>query len=215
VSTLLNRNHALFATAALAVFSLVECLHAQAPNPAGANATKYGIAVVDIRYIFKNHGRLNATIETLKKEMQSVDAEVKAERAKIVQTEQQRNTFNVGSAEYKKLDEDLARMMADFQLKTGKLQKEFMERETKIYYQTYLEVVDAVNVYAKRHNIGLVLRFNGEPADPNRRDEVMRDVNRDVVMQDQIDITPDVLLLLNRDQQTRTTAQPGSQIPPR
>ena len=91
--------------------------------------------------------------------------------------------------------------MAEFNLKMGKLRKEFLEREAKVYYQTYLEVVDAVKYYAKRQNIGLVLRFNGEPVDPNRRDDVLREINKPVVVQDQIDITPDVLALINRDQQ--------------
>ena len=91
------------------------------------------------------------------------------------------------------MDEDIARQMAEFNLKMGKLRKEFLEREAKVYYQTYLEVVDAVKYYAKRQNIGLVLRFNGEPVDPNRRDDVLREINKPVVVQDQIDITPDVL----------------------
>jgi Skp family chaperone for outer membrane proteins len=96
----------------------------------------------------------------------------------------------------------------------GKLRKEFLEREAKVYYQTYLEVVDAVKYYAKRQNIGLVLRFNGEPVDPNRRDDVLREINKPVVVQDQIDITPDVLALLNRDQSgTQATRPVQSQIP--
>jgi hypothetical protein len=98
-----------------------------------------------------------------------------------------------------------------------------MEREAKVYYQTYLEVVEAVNYFAKRQGIGLVLRFSGEPIDPNRRDDVLREINKPVVMQDSIDITLEVLVLLNRDQQSpqqqlptsqaRQPAQPGSQIP--
>lgn len=185
----------------------------QAPNPAGANASKYGIAVVDIPYIFKNYERFKSTSEGMKNEMETIDADVKAERSRIAATEQERNKYNVGTAEYKKYDEEMARMMAEFQLKTSKLQKDFMERQAKLYYQTYLEVVDAVNVYAKSHNIGVVLRFNGEPVDPNRREDVMRDINKQVVIQDRIDITPDVLMLLNRDSAPRTTQQPGSQIP--
>ncbi len=74
--------------------------------------------------------------------------------------------------------------MAEFKLKMGKLRKDFLEREAKVYYQTYLEVVDAVKYYAKRQNIGLVLRFNGEPVDPNRREDVLREINKPVVMQD-------------------------------
>ncbi len=201
--------------AALSVAVSNHGVQAQAPNPAGANATKYGIAVVDISYIFKKHERFRASMESMKKEMETIEGQLKADREKIAQAEQQRNTYNVGTAEYKRLDEEVARMMADFQLKMGRLRKEFLEREAKVYYQTYLEVVDAVNMYAKRQNIGLVLRFNGEPVDPNRREDVLREINKPVVAQDQVDITPDVLILLNRDQQATRPAQPGSQLPPR
>jgi Skp family chaperone for outer membrane proteins len=180
-------------------------------------------------YIFKNYTRFRATSDAMKKEMETIDANVKAERASIAAAEQERNKYNVGTAEYKKADEELARMMAEFQLKTSKLQKDFMERQAKLYYQTYLEVVDAVKVYATSHNIGMVMRFNGEGVDPNNREQVMRDINKQVVVQNNIDITPDVLTLLNRDtQQTQRPAglngavprtgaqtQPGSQLPPR
>jgi hypothetical protein len=106
----------------------------------------------------------------------------------------------------------------------GKLRKDFLEREAKVYYDTYADVVRVVTYYAQRQKIGLVLRFNGEPVDPNRREDVLREINKPVVVQDQIDITPDVLALLNREQQAaprqQTPAsqavrpvQPGSQIP--
>ena len=190
-------------------------------NPAGANASKYSVAVVDISYVFKKHERFKTTMDNMKKEMDGIEAELKADREKIAQKEQQRNTYNAGSNEYKQLDEQIAREMADFNLKMGKLRKDFLEKESKVYYQTYLEVVDAVNYYAKRQNIGLVLRFNGEPVDPNSRDSVLREINKPVVVQDHIDITPDIIALLNREQQggaagaaqPNTARAPGSQIP--
>jgi Skp family chaperone for outer membrane proteins len=230
VLTLLNRQISCISLCAAAAALLLTAAAAsaqQAANPAGANASKFGIAVVDIPYIFKNYAQFRSTSEAMKKEMETIDANVKTERANIAQAEQQRNAFNVGSAEYKKADEELARMMAEFQLKTSKLQKDFMERQAKLYYQTYLQVVEAVNVYAKSHNIALVMRFNGEPVDPLKREEMMRDINKQVVVQNQIDITPDVLTLLNREspQQTQQrpagvggvprTAQPGTQLQPR
>jgi Skp family chaperone for outer membrane proteins len=205
-------------------------LYAQAPNPAGANASKYNIAVVDISYIFKKHERFKATMEAMKKEMEGIETDLQADREKIAQQEQQRNQFNAGAAEYKQLDETIARQMAEFNLKMGRLRKDFLEREAKVYYQTYLEVVDAVKYYAKRQNIGMVLRFNGEQVDPTRREDVLREINKPVVVQDQIDITPDILVLLNRDQagaapagvpgaapgtlpSAARPAAPGSQIP--
>jgi Skp family chaperone for outer membrane proteins len=221
-----SRKYVLTTAIAVVALSTYGFLQAQqAPNPAGANASKYSVAVVDISYIFKKHERFKTTMDNMKKEMDGIEAELKADREKIAQKEQQRNTFNAGSNEYKQLDETIAREMAEFNLKMGKLRKDFLEKESKVYYQTYLEVVDAVKYYAKRQNIGLVLRFNGEPVDANRRDDVLREINKPVVVQDQIDITPDIIALLNRDQQgggaaaaqpgptaTRPAAQ-GSQIP--
>lgn len=228
MKTLLNRSaivirkKAVLAMAAAAALVTVGYLYAQAPASFGANASKYHIAVVDISYLFKNHERFKATMESMKKEMETIETELKADREKIALQEQERNRLQVGSADYKKMDEEIARKMADFNLKMGKLRKDFLEREAKVYYQTYLEVVDAVKYYAQRQQIGLVLRFNGEPVDPNRRDDVLREINKPVVVQDQIDITPDVLALINRDQQARPAgsqarqpAATGSQLPTR
>jgi Skp family chaperone for outer membrane proteins len=234
VKSLITRNRtrtnlligALAAAVALSMFSFAS---AQAVNPASANAAKYNIAVVDISYIFKNHKRFKTAMDSMKKEMEGIEGELKGDREKIAALEQERNTFGAGTAEYKQRDEEVARQMAEFNLKMGKLRKDFLEREAKVYYQTYLEVVDAVKYYAKRQQIGLVLRFNGEAVDPNRRDDVLREINKPVVVQDQIDITPDILALLNRDQQGAPGANPStpqnpqtarpagapSQLPPR
>jgi Skp family chaperone for outer membrane proteins len=186
------------------------------------------MAVVDISYIFKNHLRFKNAMEAMKGEMQGIETELKADREKIAALENQRGTLQAGSADYKKIDEEVARQMAEFNLKMGRLRKDFLEREAKVYYQTYLEVVDAIKYYAQRQNIGLVLRFNGDPIDPNRREDVLREINKPVVVQDQIDITGDILVLLNRDQpQQAPPSVPGvgrpdtagrqmnSQLPPK
>ena len=61
--------------------------------------------------------------------------------------------------------------------------------------------------------LGLCCGFNGEKPNPNRRDDVLRSINKPVVFQNNIDITPDVLSLLNRD--TREIARPDSKQIPR
>ena len=197
-----------FTAAAAAVLTL-GVVSSEAQNPAGANASKHGVAVVDISYIFKKDDHFRATMDAMKKEMEQTEADLKADRDKIAQKEEQRNAYNAGSPEYKQLDEQLARDMSEFNLKMTKLRKDFLEREAKVYYTTYVEVSKAVEYYAQHHDIGLVIRFNGEPVDPNKRDDVLREINKPVVFENQIDITPDVLALLNRDAAT-TAARPGA-----
>lgn len=191
---------------------------AQAQNTYGANAQKYHIAVVDVSYVFKNHRRHQQMIESMKTEMTNTEAELKTDSEKIRQMEEQRNTFQVGSKEYKDLDEELARNVAEFKLKMDRLRKGFMEREAAMYYQVYGEVSSIIQQYARSHDIGLVIRYNGDKADPNRREDVLREINKTVVFQNQIDITPDILALVNRDAgpaapQIGRPLQPGSSIP--
>jgi len=179
------------------ICSQVARIEAQQVSP-GANASRYGIAVVDISYIFKNYPSFTASIEALKKEMEAADGQLKADRDRLAQMEEQRNTLKPGTADFKRLDEELARQKADFSIKQGTIRRDFLEREAKIYYQTYTQVSYAVNQFASGNNIGMVLRFNGDQIDPAQREDVMRAIMQPIVYQNNIDITPDVLAVLNR-----------------
>lgn len=169
-----------------------------APQSFSANAGRFGIAVVDISYVFKNYAAFNAAIENLKKEMEAADSSLKADRDRLVAMEQQRDTLKPGTAEFKQLDEELARQKAEFSIRQGTIRRDFLEREAKIYYETYQQVAAAVNFYARQNNIGMVLRFNGDQIDPQQRDDVMRLIMQPIVFQNNVDITPDVLQLLAR-----------------
>jgi len=151
----------------------------------------------------------------MKKDMEGIETNLKAKRDQVAKIEEERNKFNPGVEQYKQLDAQLARQMAEFNLEMTGLRKDFLDREAKEYYKTYLEVVDAVGMYAQQRNIGLVIRFNGDPVDPNRREDVLREINKPVVFQNRIDITPEVLQLLNRDTVARAPGapQPGGMQP--
>ncbi|MEX2168013.1 MAG: OmpH family outer membrane protein [Pirellulales bacterium] len=184
----------------------------QAQNPAGANAPKHGIAVVDVGYIFKEHGRFRATMDGMKKEMESIEEQLKTERARVEQKEKLRDGFNPGTPEFKQADEEVTRMKADFNVHMTNLRKDFLDREATTYFETYTEVNNAVTYYCQRNNIVLVLRFNGEPVNPTRRENVLQEINKPIVYQNNIDITPDILAILNRNPPAGG-AQPGVTAP--
>lgn len=198
----------LAAAAALAV-ALVPSAYAQ--SPASANAQKFGVAVIDINYVFKNHQKFRAAMDGMKGDFTAVDAELKGEQQKIVDAEQQLQTFKPGSPEFEQLDGQLLQMKAALQIQVTQKRKSLVEQEAKIYYETYVEVSKAIEYYAQRQGLGLVLRFNGDEADPNNRDSILRAINKAVHYQNQVDITPDVLALLNRAGQA-TAAQPAAGI---
>ncbi|MCH2114319.1 MAG: OmpH family outer membrane protein [Pirellulales bacterium] len=169
------------------------------PASPSANASRFGIGVVDVSYVFKKYSRFTTAMDGMKKEMQKAEAELKGERDGIQAKEEEAKRFNESAPEFIKLEEETVRLKADFNIKAGRIRKEFLEREAKVYYQTYMEVIQVVQSYAQQRELGLVLRFNGDPIDPNRREAILQGINKVVVHQNGIDITPDVLALLNRD----------------
>lgn len=201
--------------AGMVVFSS-QAVHAQQPrgpvtSPAGApaaggaapahgqNASRFGVAVVDVTYIFKNYKRFNAMMEQMKQDVESTERTL-AEERKLINDEVEalNSKFQAGTPEFEREDDRITERKTKFNLKMTRQRKDFLEREAKIYYQAHLEVNDAVKYYALRHNLGLVLRFNGDPVDPNNRQDVLRAINNPVVFQNGIDITPSVLSDLDR-----------------
>ncbi len=187
----------LFVCVSVLLSSLCSMASAQQTGPS-ANAPRYGYAVVDITYIFKNFTKFNQQMEQMKTAMEQADAQLKADRDTVASKEEMRQQYNPGSPEFKTVDEEVARLKAEFQLKAGKIRRDFMEREAAVYYNTFMEVSNAVQYYAQQHNIGMVLRFNGDSIDPNNREDILKAINKPVVFQNNVDITPDVLALLNR-----------------
>lgn len=197
----------LFVCVSLCAVSFSTVASAQQQQGPSANAPRYGYGVVDITYIFKNYARFNQQMEGMKSAMESADSQLKQDRDTVASKEQMREQYNPGSPEFKQVDEEIARLKAEFQLKAGKIRRDFMEKEAQVYYNTFLEVTNAVQYYAQQHNIGMVLRFNGDSIDPNNREDILRAINKPVVFQNNVDITPDVLALLNRG------GTPGQQPP--
>ncbi len=189
-----------FVVALLVVGPLLNSVAAQ--QTTGANASRFGVAVVDISYIFKhvfqNLPRFKGQMDALQAEVKAVEDKLQAGRLQIAQSEERLKTFKPGSTEFKELDEKVSRDKAIFNLDTTKQRKDFMERESKIYHQTYVEVSVAIKYYSERNNIGLVLRFNGDPGDDLQRENVMRQLSKPVVFQNGIDITGEILRMLTQ-----------------
>jgi len=184
---------------------------ADAQHPEAANAPKYGVAVVDISYIFKEHKNFIATMEQMKSEMQGLEQKLKAKRDAIAKLQEDRDLREPGSEDFKRLDDQLATEKAKFNLEMDRLRKDLMERESKVYFNTYQQVVYAIGNYAKQRNIGLVLRFNGDKPDPNDRNAILREINKPVVFENNVDITRDILAIVNGGAATEVGRNPAGQ----
>ncbi|TWT36245.1 Outer membrane protein (OmpH-like) [Posidoniimonas corsicana] len=179
-----------------AIAALLFAAPAFAQNQAGINAPKYGFAVVDVNYVFKNHPQFREKLEGMQGEVQQIEQQLKGKAQGLMTLEQKRNSFKPGSDEFKKADEELATGKASFELEKNRLQKGFLEKEAKAYYEAYGQVQAEINRYAKHYKIGIVFRFNGEEPDPAIRQQILAGINKPVQYQDSVDITPDIIAMV-------------------
>ena len=169
-----------------------------AANPAYGQTGGTAVAVIDVPYIFKNHVRFQQQIEDIKKDIDAYKEVVTQQQTQLRTESEKLNQFKPGTREYKDAEENIARMRVEFQLDSAKRQKEFMEREAKIYFNVYKEVEAAVADFATRNRVGLVLRYSAEDMDPSKRESIMQGINRFVIYQNRLNITDLILDTLNR-----------------
>ncbi len=168
------------------------------------------IAVIDISYVFKNHARFKQTMEDMKKDVEAFEAELKQNGAQLQKYQEQLREHHAGSPEYKRIAEQIAGFQGQVQAKTQLKRNEFLQKEARIYYNVYKEILDEVAFFAQRHGIELVVRFNSEPIDPENRKSVLEGVNRAVVFQRHLNITFDILERLNGPRMTNDADQSGT-----
>lgn len=187
-------------TCFLAVATLAISL---APGLALAQQQAIGnIAIIDLSYIFKNHNRFKAMTEAMRNDVLRAEENLKGQRTQIESLTKRLNDLGnelrKDSPEYKQLDADLTRKKIDLTTQVSQQKKEFLEKEAKIYYSVYQEVLDEVQYFCERNRISLVLRFNGDPVSDGDPQEILKQLNKQIVYSNKnIDITPIILNSLN------------------
>jgi Skp family chaperone for outer membrane proteins len=201
------------------------CLTTQAVGQAPARAPAappmagQSIALLDVTYIFKNHPRFKGMMEEMRADVQRAENAVKVEREQIAkEAEDLQATFRKGTPDYKAAEEKLANRQAQLAVNVNRQKSDFLQREAKIYNAVYQEIWQVTDYYCKQNGIGMVMKFNGDPADVDRPDTVLAKINQQVVWyQERMDITPVILKELSRAPAANPNAasRPGVQLPPR
>ena len=167
------------------------------------------VAVIDVGYVFKNHAHFKQLMDRMKDEVMAAENSLKAERDRVNGMVEQLKGFNVGTPEYKKLEAEIAKAQGDFNVNAQLQKKDFMDREAKVYLQVYGEIEKAVEQFAKQHRIAVVHRFDGESIDSSDRNQILRGITKPIVyLEPGIDITPDIVKMLNA--QSGVATQPGA-----
>jgi Skp family chaperone for outer membrane proteins len=190
----INLPWATFVAGILAIVVSPALVHAQAPPPQSGPS----VVVIDVSRVFKEHIRFKQQLDVMKTDVEGFEGYIRQQRKVLTDLAEEVKRYNVGSPEYKQNEEKMARLTSDLQVQTQLKRNEFMDREAKIYYNTYVEVSKSVSDFAMRSGIRLVLRYNSEDIDPTKRDSVLAGVNNAIVFQHKLDITDLIIGELNK-----------------
>ena len=188
-----------------AMCALIAMAAIVSPTAAVAQTAGTRVAVIDISHIFKSHPGFKAKMDRMKTDVQQFEGQLRqrGQQMKTLQTQLQQ--YKPTSQEYKSIEAQILKINADGQAQATLKKKDFLQREAKIYYETYNEIVAEVASLAEKHGIGLVVRFNSEPITEDRA-AILEGVNRAVVFQKNLNITFAVLENLKR----KLAAAPGA-----
>lgn len=169
----------------------------------GSQAVPHKIGLIDMAEIFKNYTKFKALREDLKNEIKKSDG-----RSKGMVTQLQALQEKIKSPKYlddsqqkKQWKNDLLDLSAQYKAFRQKQQIEFLDKESKIYKDIYLEVTTAVRQYAEFYKYSLILRYNKQGVqEATAPKDILSRMNRLVVyIKPGEDITSAILSHLNKE----------------
>jgi Skp family chaperone for outer membrane proteins len=159
-----------------------------------ADVTRGQVCVVDVARVFENHAGFNAELEKLKNEADEYKYSLQQRGAQLNTESEELNNFKEGSAEYNNLESRLAQASANLEVERRNKTREFVQREAKLHFDTYVQVTHAISEYCEQKGYRVALRFSRTEMDPDNPQSIMQRVQEYVVFhQPRIDITDEII----------------------
>ena len=180
--------------------SMWQACTAQGENRFGSSGHEARIALVDIAHIFKNYKKFTRLSDQMKADVKNRDQELRKLQESLQGLLKQRSQLTPGSTTYKQMEQKIAQNKAQLELMADTARREFQRREANLYYQTYREVEQVIQKYARSRGITLVLRNSrNDGVNQSNPQDVIKRVSQQVVYaQPTMDITEVVLAALNQ-----------------
>ena len=162
-----------------------------------ADGGSQNVVLLDIGKVFKAHAKFNAGMESMQREVEAFRVEIEQEQSQIQTMAEDLQKLTPDDPKAKQLEATLTKMTADLQVKYQLKNKDFIEREAKLYYATYMHISSTVTSFCDDNGISLVLRHSSEKVDPKSRESVMQTINNPVVFEVRRDITEYIIRQVN------------------
>jgi Skp family chaperone for outer membrane proteins len=177
----------------------------QSGQPAAAQRQPprpHQVGLIDMAFVFNNYEKFKAMQTSLQNEFKAAQekAKVTVEEVKALQAQLASGTLNKDSPEAAQIEQQIIRKTTDLQAYGQIIQREQLKKEAEVYKQIYLEVQDAIRIYADAYGYTLILRFDREAVEEAQDpQQILQRMTRQVVyFRGQDDLTSPILTHLNK-----------------
>ena len=178
----------------------------------GSVSAQQQVCVVDIAEIFRNHTGFNQQIESLKQAAEQYKTDLERRGNELRARSEKLRDYQIGSAEYKQLEAELAQASANLDVERRAKTRDFVQFEAKLHFDTYVEVTRAIAETCEKRGYRLAIRYDGSKTDATRPEAIMQRVNENVIFHmPQYDITGEIVSSLAAAAPRTGAVEPSSQ----
>ena len=145
--------------------------------------------MLDVAKVFKVNKNFDSEMKNIKTQAESLKSQIQQQQEVIKAEAMKISQYEAGSSERNKMEADVEQKQAGLRTSARQAEADLLNREARVYYDTYMSMQKVVGDIAAKHNISLVVRYDGGRVDPASRPEVIKAVNRSVVFHRDIDLT--------------------------
>ncbi|WP_254512529.1 OmpH family outer membrane protein [Anatilimnocola floriformis] len=167
------------------------------PIAAVAQDKSFPVAVINLDKVFNNYKKHALRLQPLRENAKELDESVQVRQVEIETTLNQLRKAMPGSQEQVRIQQTLLKLQNDLRIFVETERAKLQKREVGILITTQKDVDEQIKKICQDRGLKLVLRQNSAADESQPLPEILKNLNRDVVYQDGLDITDDVLNALN------------------
>ena len=131
------------------------------------------VAILDVAKVFKENTSFDSKVKAIKAEADQLKAQITAEQDRI-KAEVMELRGMEASPKRNQMEADLEHQHTHLRTTTRQAESELLNREARVYFDTYREMQAVVEAIAQANGLSLVLRFDSEDIDPNNQQSVKK-----------------------------------------
>jgi Skp family chaperone for outer membrane proteins len=156
------------------------------------------IALVDMVKLFNADKDYVAQREELQKEVAEAQKTLQEKQQALLQLQEEGRKAKPNSEEQKRIGEELRQKARDAEMFRQNHVNKVLETEKNLNIKTWRTINERIQRFADDRGIRLVVRYTSQPVDDSKSpQEVLALINQDVVYQNGLDVTEDILQTLN------------------